>query len=334
MIPNQWYPICLGRELRSRPLALRRMGRDLVAWRTADGCAVVMDDRCPHRGAALSLGKVRGEELECPWHGFRYDASGACRRIPCEGTDAKVPAGLVAPTYTVAEGHELVWLLWHPKAPHREAPATLPPLPWFDDFEDGNPTDAWAAIDWPVNHVRSIEANFDVHHFPFVHGSLFPGSGKRLDPYEVEIEDTCIRTRGQLRREGRSKGLSFRIDFVAPTLTRLEFSGFVFVVADSPVDAYNTRRHVVYRQSWLRLPGIGRFASWLFLLVDWKLLQNRQDLRVAASQTPRLPDAAAEHLVRADAGTAAYRKLRHRLLRESGAVLEGDAVASVQRDSA
>lgn len=318
MIPNQWYPICLERELHRAPLALRRMGRDLVAWRTSDGSAVVMDDRCPHRGTMLSGGKVREGQLECPWHGFRYDAAGACRRIPCEGPDAKIPRGLAAPPYLVEERHGLLWLFWHPAAPGITAPTPLPAVPWFEDFADGDSTDARAAIDWPVNYVRSVEANFDVHHFPFVHGAVTPGIGARVDPYEVHVDGTRIRTHGRLRREGRGKGLAFRVDFEAPTLTLLEFSGLSFVIADCPIDEHNTRRMVAYRQSWVRLPGIGRFLSWLALMLDWKLFQNRQDLRVAGAQRPRLPDRAVEHLVHADAGTAAYRKLRHRLLQEAG----------------
>ena len=317
MIPNQWYPVCIDRELGRRPLALRRMGRNLVAWRAPDGIPVVMDDRCPHRGTALSGGKIRDGQLECPWHGFRYDASGVCRRIPCEGPDAKIPRGLAAPPYIVEERHGLVWLFWHPEAPKVEAPIPLPPVPWFEEFQDDDPTDARAAIDWPVNHVRSVEANFDVHHFPFVHGSVVPGLGHRVDPYEVRVEGTSIRTHGSLRREGKQKGFDFRVDFEAPTLVLLEFSGIVFVVADCPIDEYNTRRIVAYRQTWVRLPWIGRALSWIMMMADWKLLQNRQDMRVAAAQRPRLPDTGVEHLVHADAGTAAYRKLRHRLLREA-----------------
>ena len=322
MIPNQWYPICFARDVRHRPVALRRMGRDLVAWRAGDGRAVVMDDRCPHRGAARSAGRVRDGQLECPWHGFRFDESGACRRIPAEGPDAKIPGGLATPPYTVEEGHGLVWLFWHPDAPALATPAALPPLPWFDDFEDNDPTAARAAIDWPVNHVRAIEANFDVHHFPFVHGSVFPGMGERVDPYEVEVQGTRIRTRGEIRREGKDKGFAFEIDFEAPSLTRLAFSGFRFVVADCPVDDHTTRRHAVYQQSWVRVPGIGRFLSWVFMMADWKWVQNRQDLKIAAAQRPRLPDLATEHLIRADGGTAAYRKLRHHLLREAGVETE------------
>lgn len=333
MIPNQWYPILLGRELGRAPLALRRMGRELVAWRGPDGNPVVMDDRCPHRGTALSGGRVRDGQLECPWHGFRYDASGACRRIPCEGTDAKIPRGLAAPPYIIEECHGLVWLFWHPDAPRIAAPTPLPSVPWFEDFPDGDPTDARAAIDWPVNHVRSVEANLDAHHFPFVHGSMMPGIGQRLDPYEVHVEGTRIRTHGQLRREGRSKGFSFRVDFEAPTLTLLEFSRLRFVVADCPIDDHNTRRMVAYRQRWVRLPGIGRFLSWFALIFDWKLLQNRQDLSVAAAQRPRLPDGALEHLVHADAGTAAYRKLRHHLLREAGIEVEHPADPAAVRDA-
>jgi phenylpropionate dioxygenase-like ring-hydroxylating dioxygenase large terminal subunit len=318
MIPNQWYPICFGGEVRGRPLALRRMGQDLVAWRDGRGTVVVMNDRCPHRGAARSQGHVRDGQLECPWHGFRFDESGACRHIPAEGADAKIPSGLSTPPYSVKEGHGLVWLFWHPDAPNVSPSVQLPPLPWFESFDSDDRTIARSAIDWPVNHVRSIEANFDVHHFPFVHRSVFPGMGKRVDPYEVNVDGTRICTRGEIRREGSSKGFSFEIDFEAPSIMRLAFGGFSFVVADCPIDDYATRRLVIYQQRWIRVPGIGRLLSWVFMMLDWKWVQNRQDLKIAATQTPQLPDLAIEHLIGADGGTAAYRKLRHRLLREAG----------------
>ncbi len=318
MIPNQWYPICLSHELRRRPLGLARMGRRLVAWRDGDGRAVVMDERCPHRGAARSDGRVRDGQLECPWHGFRFDAEGACRRIPCEGPDAKISAGLSTPAYPTREANGLLWLFWCAEVSEAVPAGLLPEIPWFEEFREPSRSEASAAIDWPMNYVRSIESNFDVHHFPFVHGSVLPGMGERIDPLEVEVEGTSIRTRGQLRRQGRERGLAFEIDFEVPSLTRLAFQGFSFIVADCPVDEHNTRRHAIYRQSWLDVPLLGRFLTWSFMMLDWKWLQNRQDLKIALGQRPAAPDLAVEHLVHADAGTAAYRKLRHDLLRKAG----------------
>ena len=51
-------------------------------WRDSDGVAHVWEDRCPHRGMRLSLGFVRGDQIACLYHGWRYDAAGQCRYIP------------------------------------------------------------------------------------------------------------------------------------------------------------------------------------------------------------------------------------------------------------
>ena len=58
MIPNQWYPLLEARKLRRKPVGVTRMGEAFVLWRDGAGRAVCMRDRCPHRGVALSRGKV------------------------------------------------------------------------------------------------------------------------------------------------------------------------------------------------------------------------------------------------------------------------------------
>jgi hypothetical protein len=60
MIPNQWYPILEARALGLRPLRLRRAGHDFVLFRGSDGAPRLLLDRCSHRGAALSPGRVVG----------------------------------------------------------------------------------------------------------------------------------------------------------------------------------------------------------------------------------------------------------------------------------
>jgi phenylpropionate dioxygenase-like ring-hydroxylating dioxygenase large terminal subunit len=310
MIPDQWYPIAESRRVRARPLGVRRLGEALVLWRDVDGEPVCMRDRCPHRGVALSRGRVRDGSLECPFHGFRFAASGHCVRMPCEGRDARIPEGMAVPTYPLREAHGLVWLFW---GGGREA---QPEIPWFDEFRELRGA-ARLSVEWPVNYVRGLEANFDVHHFPFVHRFTIPGTGERVDPYQVETEGTRIRTRGVLRHDGAAEGWPFRIEFAAPSVTLLEFGKLRFVVADCPVDERRTWRHAVYDQRYVTWPGLRWLVSWLSMQVDWRLFQLRQDLRVAETQDPPLPDLHVDRLVRADAGTAAYLKLRRQLLAEA-----------------
>src|SRR5271156_5317915 len=80
---DDWHPVATSDSLvagATRPFML--MGRELVVWRTADGTLHAADDRCPHRGTRLSIGRVDGNVLVCAYHGWRYGSSGQCVRIP------------------------------------------------------------------------------------------------------------------------------------------------------------------------------------------------------------------------------------------------------------
>lgn len=61
--------------IKSKPLKLERFGKNLVIWRDS-GKIVTMENRCPHRGAELSLGRVCDNAIACPFHGFRFDQHG------------------------------------------------------------------------------------------------------------------------------------------------------------------------------------------------------------------------------------------------------------------
>src|SRR5439155_328581 len=81
---NHWYPIFESRDLPlGKPIGIRRLGEDLALWRDGSGQPHLFIDRCPHRGAAFSEGgTVQGTELQCWYHGFRYDGSGQCTAVP------------------------------------------------------------------------------------------------------------------------------------------------------------------------------------------------------------------------------------------------------------
>ena len=98
-----WIPIALSRDV---PAGVTRAvvldDRELVVWRTEGGAVQVWEDRCPHRGMRLSFGFVRGEALNCLYHGWQYGASGSCQKIPAH-PDLTVPPTIRANAYTSAE---------------------------------------------------------------------------------------------------------------------------------------------------------------------------------------------------------------------------------------
>jgi nitrite reductase/ring-hydroxylating ferredoxin subunit len=103
-----WIPIALSRDIPegvTRAVILE--GRELVIWRSESGVAQVWEDRCPHRGMRLSFGFVRGETLNCLYHGWQYGASASCQRIPAH-PDLTVPPTIRANAYVSAETGGLI----------------------------------------------------------------------------------------------------------------------------------------------------------------------------------------------------------------------------------
>ena len=175
-----WLPLCRSSEVGPDPTSHALLGARWVAWRPTPDTLRVFRDRCPHRGAPLSLGTREGDGVRCGYHGWRFDASGACREIPALGNSASIPsrARLVAPG-AVHESHGMVFVAI-------ADPITEPPR--IAAAEDPS----FDVGDLPVVRVRAGAAlladNFlDVAHFPFVHAGTFGANEAREVPqYRVE----------------------------------------------------------------------------------------------------------------------------------------------------
>ncbi len=158
--PTGWYAVALASEVRpgavlSRPF----MGGDLVVYRTRSGAVRAVDPYCPHLGAHLGHGgRVDGELLVCPFHGFAYDASGACVRT---GYGTRPPANARLVRRTLREANGLL-LAWHgPGSPAWSVPDVDP--------------DGWTALRCRRFVLRdhpqeTTENSVDLGHFAIVHG--------------------------------------------------------------------------------------------------------------------------------------------------------------------
>ena len=105
-----WVPIALSRDIpRGVTRAVILEGKELVIWRGEAGSAQVWEDRCPHRGMRLSFGFVRGNSLNCLYHGWEYGAGASCGRIPAH-PDLIVPPTIKAKAFASTETGGMIWV--------------------------------------------------------------------------------------------------------------------------------------------------------------------------------------------------------------------------------
>jgi phenylpropionate dioxygenase-like ring-hydroxylating dioxygenase large terminal subunit len=178
LIERLWFPVARSEDLAGgRAVGGRLLDRDLVVFQ-ADSGPVVAEDRCPHRGAALSLGKVVGGELECAYHGWRFrGGDGRCTHVPSLPGGAPPRTRLV--TYRAAERYGFVWgCLGDP----------VLDVPVIRPLDHGAWQTALGASHDLHCGYRQLTENFsDTSHFPFVHrGSMGPNVQREVPRYHVE----------------------------------------------------------------------------------------------------------------------------------------------------
>jgi len=184
MIKNQWYAVEFGHVIGSTPHQVRLFGQDLVLYRDTKGEMVCHSDICIHRGASLAGGKVVGDCIQCPYHGWQYDTDGVCVKIPANKAGSPVPKKARVDSYPCVEKYGYVFVFFG-DLPENERPplAELPGM--ADDREaraEGNRV-VQGEFAWNANYERVIENGADAAHAPFVHSTSFG------NPNKPEIED-------------------------------------------------------------------------------------------------------------------------------------------------
>ena len=160
--PAGWYCLTPSRDLpRGAVKAVTFAGHEYVVFRTQSGEVAAMDAYCPHLGAHMGHGGcVRGEQLECPFHGFRFDTKGQCVAT-AYGTEA--PARASVEPLLVREQHGLV-LAWH----HPEGLAPTFEIPDLD--HDGWRPALFRSMNLKSHPQETTENSVDLGHLSVVHG--------------------------------------------------------------------------------------------------------------------------------------------------------------------
>jgi phenylpropionate dioxygenase-like ring-hydroxylating dioxygenase large terminal subunit len=107
---NYWYPVLQSEELPAdKPIGIKRLNEDLALWRDKRGAPHTVTDRCPHRAARLSMGRILNGDLQCAFHGLRFDGDGSCVLIPWEPDDSPLRQDVRVVAYPTRELGGYIW---------------------------------------------------------------------------------------------------------------------------------------------------------------------------------------------------------------------------------
>jgi len=302
---NDWHVVARAEDLREgQLLPVRLLAEDLVLWRSK-GQVLAWQDLCLHRGTRLSLGKIDGETLICPYHGWTYNHTGQCVRIPAHPNQPP-PARARVQSYGVQEQYGLIWVSLG--QPNQD-------VPLFPEWAD--PT--YRKILCGPYHfraagTRAIENFLDVAHFPFVHaGFLGDPQHPEIADYEAEIGPEGVLAKDiriwQPNPDGSGQGAT------------VAYTYYVF----RPLTAYFIKSSVGPSfAAYFTVSPIEELVcqGWMWLAMNYghdipaeeiKAFEDQvtaQDIPIVESQRPELLplDLQAELHLRSDRTAIAYRK--------------------------
>jgi phenylpropionate dioxygenase-like ring-hydroxylating dioxygenase large terminal subunit len=311
LLPNQWTPALPLTEFEWHPMPVEVAGEALVLFRDAEDVACALIDRCPHRGAALSLGQVTDAgELQCGYHGWCFRGDGSCARVPLNKPGKRALAKIRATAIPTRELAGAVWVFTGTK------PRGEPMLP--ESLQGPAEEYGTYSQEWDAHWTRAIENFIDFAHPPYLHretiGAYSHEFAESGGIARVELEETAFGFTTMNYFGGRSFG--FQLDWYTPNLSCLHFGpGHELHVFSIPLDAGRTRVMTVRQLP----PGTDpvRYAK-RAADVDHVILD--EDREIVESQPGDVSLARDEISVATDRPTVYFRQWYRDLLSEAGSV--------------
>ena len=162
---DQWYPVLASWEVNSHPVGITRLGENIAVWRDEQGQIHAIEDRCPHRGARLSLGWNLGNRLACWYHGVEVRGDGVVDDVPAVDT-CPMKGTKCVKAYPVIEKHGAIFLWFGIDT--NEAPTELV-------FPEQLESESWSSFlcqaDWKVNYQYAIDNVMDPMHGSYLHST-------------------------------------------------------------------------------------------------------------------------------------------------------------------
>ncbi|MDB9311879.1 aromatic ring-hydroxylating dioxygenase subunit alpha [Spirulina sp. CS-785/01] len=249
-----WYPVMPLSYLSDRPQGFQLLGEKIVLWLDADGKPCAARDRCCHRSAALSLGSVNHGQITCPYHGWQFNSSGTCVKVPQLNDDTTIPKTYKIPTYLCTPRYGYAWVCLD-NNPLKDIPhiaeADDPNFRLIQEFYEP----------WNCAGLRVMENELDLAHPTFVHTSTF-GSEDHPIPDSLDIQDTDYglhvqATLGVVNPEMQQKNLrmanrettrTLDMDWFMPLTCKLRINypnGLVHIIVNTPTPIDDSTSQIV-----------------------------------------------------------------------------------------
>lgn len=322
MLKNFWYAVEFSEAITSSPKRIKVLNQDLAIYRTDTQQIVAMQDLCVHRGTALSGGRIKGECIVCPYHGWEYQIDGTCTNIPANSPDTPIPHRAKVKVYEVQEKYGWVWLFMGDGTEVERIP--IPELPNFDDAKLKS---LHGDFLWHTHYSRVIENLLDVAHVPFVHAGAF-GDKDHPQIAEFTVENYPNGAGATVMvNASPPKGIwgflaskqpsviKTRTAFFMPNITVLEvhlvFGRLLVYNAHVPIDDQTTV------SKWINLRSFFT-GNWADADARKRVLKVfNQDKPIVESQNPKIVpyDLNAELHVQSDALQVEYRKMRRQFFK-------------------
>lgn len=303
-----WAPLCLAVDVRAdRPLPLVLAGERIVLFRDSHGQARALRDVCPHRGVALSLGRVEEGQIECPFHGWRFDGSGQCRHVPWN-PDARLET-LSATALPLREEGGLVWIF---TARDAEGEPNVPEI-----LRQPGLRLTAQSFHWRAHWTRVMENMLDTPHLPFVHKATIGKGlrGRTGQKMQMVWEDTDYGARISALRPGEPPRQSLRYHFPNIMELAIDPGGRIMrmLAVCSPAAEGETRLTIYTLRNFAR----SALFDPLFARANARIAKEDQAI-IESSLPAQVPPAKEEKSVASDAPTLAFRKIWFNRIRPDG----------------
>ena len=184
-LKNAWYVAALSADVERSLKPVQLLSQAIVLYRAQDGRPVALEDACPHRKLPLSMGRIKGDAVECGYHGLTFNRAGQCIDA---ATQERIPPLAVVRSYPVRDRYGLLWI-WMGE-PARAAEDEI-----FEIENYGNPV--WHTTQgdhMPIacHYLWMADNLLDPSHVAWVHRSSFAGAGTDNTPLQTTGSDRGV----------------------------------------------------------------------------------------------------------------------------------------------